>query len=111
MRDADALLEHAVGREGLELLAARAGGLTVYVAHRPPLGGPLADLPLTAQRALAAWAGGTKIYIPTCGERRRAERDAAIRAAYAAGARVRDLARRYRISERWVYAILSRAEG
>lgn len=102
------LLERLIGREALRTLISVAGGLAIRIPKRPPLDGPLAELPLPAQEALARYAGGDVLYIPKCDAARRAERDAAIRAAYDAGARVQDLAREYGLSERWVYEILGR---
>lgn len=102
------LLERLIGREALETLVSVAGGLEIYIPKRPPLDGPLADLPLPAQQALADYAGDSKLYIPKCDGALRAKRDAAIRAAYDAGEKVQSLARRYRLTERWVYEILGR---
>ncbi|MCX8017053.1 MAG: hypothetical protein N2690_04005 [Rhodocyclaceae bacterium] len=104
------LLIRLIGREAVETLVSVAGGLAVRIPKRPPLDGPLAELPMPAQEALAAYAGGDVLYIPKCDGAARAARDAAIRAAYDAGARVQDLARQYRLTERWVYEILGRPE-
>lgn len=105
-----ALLEKLIGREALETLISVAGGLSVRIPKRPPLDGPLAELPLPAQEALAAYAGGDELYIPKCDGAARARRNAEIRAAYDAGESVQSLARRYRITERWVYQILGSPE-
>ncbi|TCS69748.1 Mor transcription activator family protein [Sulfuritortus calidifontis] len=105
-----ALLERLIGREALETLISVAGGLVVYIPKNPPLDGPLAELPMPAQEALAAWAGGTELYVPKCDGAARAARDAAIRAAYDAGEPVQAIARRYRLTERWIYEILGRHE-
>ena len=100
-------LEKLIGREALEALIQTCGGLSIAIPKRVPLAGPLADLPLPAQEALVAWAGGDTIYIPKCDGRLRAARDAEIRALYDAGWRVQDIARRFRLTERWVYEILN----
>ena len=74
-------LERLIGREALATLAQVAGGLDLYIPAKVPMDGPLLDLPLAAQEALARYAGGTRLYIPMlCGELRRI-RDAQIRAA------------------------------
>lgn len=104
------LLEEIIGREALEMLVATCGGLTVAVPKRPPLGGPLSSLPAQAQEAIARYAGGTTLYIPKCDASARAARDAKIRALYDAGHRVQDIARQFRITERWVYEILGRPD-
>ena len=103
-------LERLIGREALSTLAHVAGGLDLYIPAKVPMDGPLLDLPLAAQEALARYAGGTRLYIPMlAGDLRRA-RDAQIRAAYDAGERVQDIARRFRLSERRVWAILGSPE-
>lgn len=104
------LLARLIGEDALRTLIRVAGGLALRIPKRPPLDGPLAELPLPAQEALARYAGGDVLYIPKCDASRRAARDAAIRAAYDAGARVQDLAREHGLTERWVYEILGRPE-
>ncbi|GAB4209909.1 MAG: hypothetical protein Fur0019_17270 [Tibeticola sp.] len=103
-------LERLIGREALATLISTCGGLAVPIPKRPPLKGPLLDLPEHAQQALAWRYGGTTVYVPKCDGSARAARDAAIRAAYDAGESVQSLARRHRLSERWVWEILGRAE-
>lgn len=103
-------LERLIGREALLTLAQVAGGLDLYIPAKVPMDGPLVELPLAAQEALARYAGGTRLYIPMMAGRMRRARDAAIRAAYDAGDRVHDIARRYRLSERRVWAILGSPE-
>jgi len=105
-----ALLERLMGREALEQLVQLAGGLALRVPKRPPLPGVLAELPPLAQEQLARYVGGDVIYIPKCDARLRLQRDAAIVAAYDAGATVKALARSYDLSERWVYEILGRPQ-
>lgn len=103
-------LERLIGREALSTLAQVAGGLDLYIPAKVPMDGPLLELPLAAQERLARYAGGTRLYIPMlCGELRRI-RDAQIRAASDAGERVQDIARRFRLSERRVWAILGSPE-
>lgn len=102
------LLERLIGREAVETLVSVAGGLSLRVPKRPPLDGPLAELPPEAQEALAAHYGGDEIYVPKCDGARRAARDAGIVALYDAGWRVQDIARRHGLTERWVYEILGR---
>lgn len=104
------LLERLIGREALERLVELAGGLAVHVPKSAPLGGLLAELPPLAQEQLAKYVGGDVLYIPKCDARKRAVRDAAIVAAYDAGATVKALARSYGMSERWVYEILGRPQ-
>lgn len=99
-------LERLIGREALATLAQVAGGLDLYIPTTVPMDGPLMELPLEAQERLARYAGGTRLYIPMMAGRMRRARDAAIRAAYDAGECVRGIARRYRLSERRVWAIL-----
>lgn len=103
-------LERLIGREALSTLAQVAGGLDLYIPAKVPMDGPLLDLPLAAQEALARYAGGTRIYVPMLAVPLRRARDAAIRAAYDAGERVQGIARRYRLSERRVWAILGSPE-
>lgn len=104
------LLARLIGEEALATLVSVAGGISVYIPKHPPLDGPLAELPLPVQEALAAYAGGDVLYIPKCDGAARAARDAEIRAAYDAGCRVQDIARRFRLTERWVYEILGRPD-
>lgn len=104
------LLASLIGEEALRTLISVAGGLAIRIPKKPPLDGPLAELPMPAQEALARYASGDVLYIPKCDGARRAERDAAIRAAYDAGALVQDLARQYGLTERWIYEILGRPE-
>lgn len=101
-------LEQLIGREALEALIQTCGGLSVAIPKRLPLSGPLVDLPQPAQEALVRYAGGTELYIPKCDGARRESLHARIRAEYDAGARVQDLARRYRYTERHIYNILGR---
>ena len=56
------------------------------------------------------YAGGTRLYIPMLSGELRRIRDAQIRAASDAGERVQDIARRFRLSERRVWAILGSPE-
>jgi len=102
------LLESLIGREALQALIQTCGGLSVPIPKRLPLSGPLCDLPRHAQEALVRYAGGTEFYIPKCDASRREALYQKIRAEYDAGARVQDLARKYRFTERWIYEILSR---
>jgi hypothetical protein len=102
------LLESLIGREALEALIQTCGGLSVPIPKRLPLSGPLCDLPQHAQEALVRYAGGTELYIPKCDGARREALYQTIRAEYDAGARVQDLARKYRFTERWIYEILGR---
>ncbi len=101
------ILEGIIGREALVSLIQTCGGLSLSIPKRVPLAGPLADLPLPAQEALVAYAGGDTIYIPKCDGAARAARDAEIVALYDAGWRVQDIARRYGLTERWVYEIIN----
>lgn len=101
-------LQSLLGPEGLHALVQAAGGLSVDIAKRAPLHGILAGLPEVTQHALARAFGGTCLYVPKCDGSVRAARYAAICAAYDAGERVQDLARRYGVTERWVYQILGR---
>ncbi|MEW5790016.1 MAG: Mor transcription activator family protein [Pseudomonadota bacterium] len=103
-------LERLIGREALETLIQTCGGLSIQIPKRPPMAGPLLDLPLSAQEALARVFGGTELYVPKCDGATRAARNAAIRAAYDGGARVADLARQYRLTERQIWNILGSAE-
>lgn len=101
-------LEQLIGREALETLIQTCGGLAVPIPKRPPLSGPLVDLPQPAQEALVRYAGGTELYIPKCDGARREAIRARIRAEYDAGAGVKELARRYGYTERHIYNILGR---
>lgn len=102
------VIERIIGREALEMLIRTCGGLSIAIPKRLPMRGPLGELPQPVQAALAAYAGGDTIYVPKYLEgAARAARDAEIRELHHAGWRVRDIARRYRLSERWVYEILS----
>jgi glyceraldehyde 3-phosphate dehydrogenase len=103
-----ARLQQLIGQEALAALIASCGGLAVHIPKRPPLAGALCDLPEPAQQALTHAFGGTVLYIPKCDGATRAARDAAIVAAYDAGVSVQELARRYRLTERWVYEIIGR---
>lgn len=102
------MLERLIGREALETLISVAGGLALRIPKNPPLDGPLAELPLPAQEALAAYAGGDVLYIPKCDGAARAARDREIVALYDAGGSVKEIARRFHLTERWVYEILRR---
>jgi len=102
------LLEGLIGREALEALIQTCGGLSIPIPKRLPLSGPLMDLPPAAQAALVRYAGGTELYIPKCDGARREALYQRIRAEYDAGARVQDLARKYRFTERWIYKVLGR---
>ncbi|MEO1750704.1 Mor transcription activator family protein [Thiofaba sp. EF100] len=104
-------LERLIGREALSTLVSTCGGLAIPIPKRPPLRGPLMDLPERAQQALAWRYGGTTLYVPKCDGAARAARDAAIRAAYDAGESVQSIARRWRMTERWVYEILGRVDA
>ncbi|MDD3938028.1 Mor transcription activator family protein [Rhodoferax sp.] len=101
-------LQSLLGADGLAALVQAAGGLSVDIAKRAPLNGILKDLPEPAQHALARAFGGTTLYVPKCDGSARAARYAAVVAAYDAGERVQDIARRFGITERWVYQILGR---
>lgn len=103
-------LERLIGREALSTLAQVAGGLDLYIPAKVPMDGPLLELPLAAQERLARYAGGTRLYIPMLAGDLRRIRDAQIRAASDAGERVQDIARRFRLSERRVWAILGSPE-
>lgn len=102
------MLERLIGREALETLISLAGGLAIRIPKNPPLDGPLAELPLPAQAALARHFGGDVVYVPKCDAAARAARDREIVALYDAGVSVKEIARRYRLTERWVYEILGR---
>lgn len=104
-----AQLERIIGREAMKTLVQTCGGLALAIPRHMPLSGPLMDLPLPAQEAMIRYAGGDTVYIPKCDGAARARRDAEIRAAYDRGERVQDLARRYSLTERWIYEILGRA--
>ena len=99
-------LERLIGREALLTLAQVAGGLDLYIPTTVPMDGPLMELPLAAQERLARYAGGTRLYIPMLSGELRRIRDAQIRAACDRGERVQDIARRFRLSERRVWAII-----
>jgi hypothetical protein len=103
------LLERLIGREALQALIQTCGGLTIAIPKTPPKDGPLCDLPLPAQEALCAYAGGAELYIPKCAATQRERIYEAIRAEYDQGVPVRDLARRYGYTERHIWSILSRA--
>ncbi len=103
-------LEKLIGREALEALIQTCGGTALTIPKRLPDRGPLADLPLPAQEALMRYAGGDSLYIPKAEHLRIRRRNEAIRKAYDAGERVKDIARRYGLTERWVYAILNAQE-
>jgi len=102
------LLESLIGREALQALIETCGGLSVRIPKRLPLRGPLCDLPQPAQEALVRYAGGTELYIPKSYPAWPEVLYEAIRAEYDAGARVKDLARKYRYTERWIREILGR---
>lgn len=102
-------LERLIGREALQTLIQTCGGMAINIPMTPPKSGPLCDLPLPAQEALCAWAGGTRLYVPKCDATKRERIHEAIRAEYDQGASVRELAQRYGYSDRWIYQILGRA--
>lgn len=101
-------LVRVVGQEAAATLVQVAGGLALRIPKNPPLDGPLAELPPPVQEALARYAGGDVLYIPKCDGAARAARDREIVALYDAGVSVKEIARRYRLTERWVYEILGR---
>lgn len=118
MRRADLTeLIAAAGEAGAQALVERHGGLTVHVPKRLPDEVEEADahpvfgcLPPERRAGFARTFGGDEIYIPKCDAAVRAARDRAIRAAYDRGARVQDLARAYRLSERRLYGILGQSD-
>lgn len=55
--------------------------------------------------------GGEPYYVAKCMQAIRDDRDRSIQADYDAGVRVPDIARKYMISERWVWVVLKRAIG
>lgn len=104
------LLLDLIGKEALALLVERFGGLTVRIPARTPFSGELAELPAHAQERLAYYYGGGELYVPKCEASRRAAVHAQIRAEYDAGVPVRQLARQYGYTERYIYHILSQAD-
>jgi hypothetical protein len=97
-----------IGEDGLQRLVEGWGGLSLLVPKVASEADWLAVLEPEAAARLMAACGGDKIYIPKCDGAPRARRDAAIVAAYGKGARVADLAREHKLTERWVWAILGR---
>ncbi len=47
------LLASLIGEEALATLISVAGGLAIRIQKKPPLDGPLAELPMPVQEALA----------------------------------------------------------
>lgn len=107
MRSDARFLEALIGRPALEALIAACGGMEIHIPKTPPKQGPLKCLPEPALKALVHWGGGTRLYVPQALHTRLDQRNAAIRKAYDAGESVRSLARRYRLTERWIRAILN----
>lgn len=110
-------LVELLGHEATMRLVDAFGGLEIEVPSGRTIG--KAEGPLTAHiiqalggglasRFMATY-GGAPLYIPRCAQAIRDERDRAIQADYDAGTRVPDIARKYMISERWVWVVLKRS--
>jgi hypothetical protein len=106
-----------IGHEATMRLVAAFGGILIEVPSGKSLG--KVEGPLTARiietlggglaaRFMATY-GGERLYIPRCAQAIRDERDRAIQADYDAGISVPDIARKYMISERWVWVVLKRS--
>ncbi len=100
-------LRDIIGDEGIDILSQTCGGLSIKISKTPPSDGPLLDLPEPLLLRLIEYAGGTEVYIPRRVMRRNHAVREAIRQAYDAGESVRNLARRFGYSERWIYQILN----
>lgn len=103
-------LARLLGRDGLAALVDGWGGLSLRAPKSTGSGldwiqaiGP------EAEAALVAECGGDDFYVPKCDGVFRARRDAEIIAAYTAGVRPADLARKHGLSERWIWTILGRS--
>lgn len=110
-------LVELLGHEATMRLVDAFGGIEIEVPNGKTVG--KVEGPLTARiiealggglaaRFMATY-GGEPLYIPRCAQAIRDERDRAIQADYDAGTRVPDIARKYMISERWVWVVLKRA--
>ncbi len=106
-------LERVIGTDALEQLAAAYGGRRLVVPHARNMnpGHRLAALlGMDAALRLAQTFAGETVEIPKCDFLARRRRDEAIMADRKAGASQAALARRYRMSERWVREVLKRAD-
>lgn len=98
----------AVGMAPAMALVERAGGTRVYVPERIDGEHPLAQwMGLDAAQALVERFGTDTLDVPRCLAGMRMVRDRRIRAERRAGASIRDLALRYRLTMRQVYTILA----
>lgn len=99
----------AIGEAAARRLIEACGGRSLAVPRRAgslgyaSLAETLGD---AAAKALCQHFGGTEVYIPKPDADHRRARNARLRADYDSGTTVVELVARYRISERWVYAIL-----
>ena len=101
----------ALGYEGLMRLLDHYGGVSVYIPHRIAESHPLAQaLGLDTAQALRRLVRNGHFPVPTGRNLRSALRNLEIRALRAQGASVRTLARRFRMSERWICAVLARED-
>ena len=102
-----------VGVDGAMALARRWGGRRLYVPTvMPDITHPIADvLGLDKAHALAACFGGQRLLIPQAAAFQRLQRDQEIERQHADGVPVSEIAERFGVSERQVFAILARVRG
>ena len=103
-------LATALGPDGLWRLLSHYGGIRIYLPRTLTAAHPLAcDLGLETASALCQHLGPSRsVDVPTGRDLGRQVRDQQIRAAHAQGDSIRTLARRFRLSERRVWRVLSR---
>lgn len=102
-----------IGLEAVEKLVHHAGGLVLKIPKRQDgaayaaIAEVIGEEP--AQRLVDAW-GGTDYSVPKCDAAERLERDRQIVQAYSQGVGVGCLARRHKLTERWIWAILKNTD-
>ena len=99
----------AVGEAAARQLIEAFGGRSLAVPRRPGSMGHAQLVECLGEPAAAALClhfGGTEVYIPKPDADHRRARNTRLRADYDSGIPVADLVTRYRLSERWVYAVL-----
>ena len=102
-----------IGLDGAITLARRWGGRRLYVPTAvPDITHPIAaELGLDKARELAACFGGQRLLIPQAAAFQRFQRDQEIARLHAEAVPVSEIADRYGVSERQVFAILARGRG
>ena len=106
-----ALMCELIGLDKTLSLVRLFGGTRLRIPAHPADGHPLCrELGRAQARLLGSHYGGDDVYIPSLARLRRRQRNRRLRAAYDAGATVRELARSEHLSERSITTILNTPE-